>query len=79
MGVFCVSEENQSDIKSDSLSEEAKQKLKEQLNEVDRQLRTMDWDKQQNQFNAGMEEKYSQLKAQHENLAKKLAEECNSA
>lgn len=66
-------------MKQDSLSDESKQKLKEQLSEVDRQLRTMDWDKQQNQFNPGMEEKYAQLKAEHDTITKKLAAEGEQA
>jgi len=54
------------------VSEEARLQIKEKLGEISIQLLTMDWDKRHNQFNPGMETKYTQLKAEHDSLVKKL-------
>ncbi len=47
--------------------------LKERLESVDKQLMTMEWDKEHNQLNAGIEEKYAKLKAEHDAIVKKMS------
>ncbi len=68
-------ETDNSSSKQSDIGEEVLLQIKEKLGEVNRQLLTMDWDKRHNQFNPGMEAKYSQLKAEHDTLVKKLSGE----
>ncbi len=46
--------------------------LKERLESVDKKLMTMAWDKEHNQLNVGVEEKYAKLKAEHDAIVKKM-------
>ena len=54
--------------KSDNTAADMTQ-IKAKLREVDRQLLTLQWDKDHNQLNPGMETKYSKLKTEKEKLA----------
>ncbi len=54
------------------LTEKQASELKERLESVDKQLMTMEWDKEHNQLNAGIEEKYAKLKAEHDAIIKKM-------
>ncbi len=54
------------------LTEKQVSELKGRLEAVDKQLMTMEWDKEHNQLNAGIEEKYAQLKAEHDAIVKKI-------
>ena len=54
------------------LTEKQASELKERLESVDKQLMTMAWDKEHNQLNAGIEEKYAKLKAEHDVIIKKM-------
>ncbi len=54
------------------LAEKQVAQLKERLESVDKQLMTMEWDKAHNQLNAGVEEKYAKLKAEHDAIVKKM-------
>lgn len=54
------------------LTEKQVSELKGRLEAVDKQLMTMEWDKEHNQFNAGVEEKYAHLKAEHDAIVKKI-------
>ena len=58
--------------KEEPISESRKTELKEQLRAVDKKIMTMEWDKDHNQLNAGMEQKYNELKEEHEKIAKKI-------
>jgi len=51
-----------------SVSEEKRSELKEKLSEINKKLLTMEWDKDHNQLNAGMEVKYTELKTEHDKL-----------
>lgn len=55
-----------------ALTEKQLSELKGRLEAVDKQLMTMEWDKEHNQLNAGVEEKYAQLKAEHDAITKKM-------
>ena len=46
--------------------------VKEKLSDVNKKLRTLEWDKKMNQLNAGMEERYTILKEQQMSLLKKV-------
>ena len=54
------------------LTEKQASELKERLESVEKQLMTMKWDKEHNQLNAGVEEKYAKLKAEHDAIVKKM-------
>lgn len=54
------------------LTEKQASELKERLESVDKQLMTMQWDKEHNQLNAGIEGKYAKLKAEHDSIVKKM-------
>ncbi len=54
------------------LTEKQRSELKERLESVDKQIMTMEWDKAHNQLNAGVEEKYANLKTEHEKLTRKI-------
>ncbi len=54
------------------LTEKQVTELKQRLESVDKQIMTMEWDKEHNQLNSGVEEKYANLKAEHEKLTKKI-------
>ncbi|MAG16314.1 hypothetical protein CMO88_04590 [Candidatus Woesearchaeota archaeon] len=58
----------EAETKPEELSEQKRIELKEKLNEIDKRLLTMEWDKRHNQLNAGMEEKYTELKTEHDKL-----------
>ena len=53
---------------------EDKASLKEKLGEIERQLMTLQWDKDRDQLNPGVEAKYSRLKTEKEELLRKLKE-----
>lgn len=54
-------------------SEEQKAEIKEKLHDINKKLITMEWDKRHNQLNAGMESKYTQLKAEQDKLLKQIS------
>ena len=43
-------------------------RMKERLNEIKKKLLTLEWDKDHNQLNFGMQGKYSELKEEHSKL-----------
>ena len=47
-------------------------RLKERLREVNKKLLTMEWDKENNQLNVGMEEVYSELKEERSKLTARI-------
>ena len=49
--------------------------LKERLSNINKRLLTLEWDKKHNQLNAGMEEKYAELKAEHDKLVAEINED----
>lgn len=55
------------------LTEKQVTELKERLESISKQLMTMEWDKEHNQLNAGVEEKYAKLKAEHDAIVKKMS------
>ena len=55
-------------------SNEETTSMRERLGEVNRILLTFEWDKQNNQFNPGMESKYAKLVTERDELTKKLDE-----
>lgn len=57
---------------NNALTEKQLSELKGRLEAVDKQIMTMEWDKEHNQLNAGIEEKYAQLKAEHDAIVKKM-------
>ncbi len=54
------------------ITEKQLSELKGRLEAVDKQIMTMEWDKEHNQLNAGVEEKYAQLKAEHDAIVRKM-------
>ena len=60
--------------KKESDSSEEVVKLRERLGEVNRVLLTLEWDKQNNQLNPGMESKYQKLVTERKELNKKISE-----
>jgi len=56
------------ETKSEELSEEQQTAIKEKLSDINKRLLTLEWDKKHNQLNAGMEVKYTELKAEHDKL-----------
>jgi hypothetical protein len=49
--------------------------IKERVSDIDKRLRTLEWDKRNNQLNAGMEARYTELKEEKERLSKELEAE----
>ena len=45
-------------------------KIRERLNDVNRKLLTLEWDKRNNQLNPGMEAKYTKLRTERAELEK---------
>ena len=54
------------------ITQDEKVQLREKLNSVNRKLLTLQWDKDHNQLNSGMESKYNELKTQEEKLQKQI-------
>ncbi|HIG98442.1 TPA: hypothetical protein HA231_03390 [Candidatus Woesearchaeota archaeon] len=52
--------------------EESLSGMEERLSEVRKRVMTLEWDKSHSQLNSGMEQKYGQLKAEQEELQKKV-------
>jgi hypothetical protein len=57
---------------SESITEQQRAKLKEKLGEIDKKLLTMEWDKEHNQLNMGMEGRYVELKAEHDKIVEQI-------
>ena len=57
---------------TEKVTEQQRARLKEKLNEIDKKLLTMEWDKQHNQLNMGVESKYVELKAEHDKLLEQI-------
>ena len=53
---------------SKEISEPQMSRMKERLNEIKKKLLTLEWDKDHNQLNFGMQGKYSELKDEHSKL-----------
>jgi len=56
------------EAKQEEATERQQSELKEKLSDINKRLLTLEWDKKHNQLNAGMEEKYTELKAEHDKL-----------
>ena len=56
----------------DDVSEQQMSQMKERLNELNRKIRTLEWDKDHNQLNFGMEGKYSELKEERIKLTERI-------
>lgn len=67
LGVRKVDQENQETSQPEDLTA-----IKEKLSDVNKKLRTLEWDKKMNQLNTGMEERYAILKEQQMSLLKKV-------
>ena len=61
----------------EAVTEKQKIQLKERLGEINKVLLTMEWDKKHNQLNIGMEDKYTELKAEHEKILAKINGDLN--
>ena len=55
-----------------SLTEQQRAELKEKLGEINKKLLTMEWDKEHNQLNAGMESTYTELKTEHDKIVAQI-------
>ena len=56
----------------DEVSEMQIYEMKERLNELNRKILTLEWDKEHNQLNFGMEGKYSELKEERSKLTERI-------
>ena len=57
---------------TEKVSEQQRVKLKEKLGEIDKKILTMEWDKDHNQLNMGMESRYVELKAEHDKIVEQI-------
>jgi hypothetical protein len=71
--VFLVNPENAAN--KNDVNEKQIIELKERLSNINKRLLTLEWDKKHNQLNAGMEEKYAELKAEHDKLVAEINED----
>ncbi|MBI2664235.1 hypothetical protein HYX10_02730 [Candidatus Woesearchaeota archaeon] len=55
------------------MTEKTEQEIKERIRDIDKRLMTMEWDKEHNQLNAGMETVYNELKEEQSKLAEKIS------
>ena len=62
------------EVEGQTDSNEETTRMRDRLGEINRILLTLEWDKQNNQFNPGMESKYTKLVTEREELTKKLGE-----